>query len=332
MGNKNLRISIVIPTHNSEKTIEKCIKSITNSIYSNFELIIIDDFSTDNTKNLISEINCKKVFNQKKLGSAFSRNIGAKLAKGDIIVFIDSDVRINKGALSNLIKLFSSNKNLASVSGIYCDSRYKNILSEYQNMYEIYIQQAFSKLRNLPYINTSFFAIKKTVFKELGGFDTRFKFANQEDIDFGKRLYNLGYKNIFSDKIRIKHLKEFSFLAFLKKKYYQGHEFIKVYFKQKNNLKMNHLVLSHTRNNVTLVLFLIFICILSFFYPTFLYLLLLWFVLFCFVNSCFINFIKNKKFFHIVAYNLFIILQSFMILLGLACGLINHVLSQKQVQ
>jgi len=326
---KRIKISVVVPTHNSEKTIEKCIKSIIESNYTNFELIIVDDFSFDSTRKMIQKIDAKKVFNQKNMGAASSRNIGASLARGDLIVFIDSDVEVNKDTFSDLIKLFISNKNLTSVSGVYCYNKHQSIISEYQNMYEGYIQQTLSKLKNPPYINTSFFAIKKRIFDRIGGFNTQFKLANQEDIDFGKKLFSLGYKNIFSDKIRIKHLKEFSFLAFLKKKYYQGHEFIKVYSKQKNNLKMNHLVLSHTRNNVTIVLFLIFICLLSFFYPIFLYLLLPGGILFYLINYNFINFIKNKKIFHILAYNLFIILQSFMILFGLTFGGLEHVLLQK---
>ena len=332
MKKKRIEISVVVPTYNSEKTIEKCVKSIINSDYTNFELIIVDDFSTDNTKRLISKIKVRKVFNQKNMGAAYSRNIGARLVKGYLIVFIDSDVEINKGTFSSLIRLFSSNKDLASVNGLYCGNSYQKIISEYQNDYESFIQRTISKLNNPPYINTSFFAIKKSAFKKIGGFDTQFKLANQEDIDFGKKLFSLGYKNIFSDKIKIKHLKEFSFLVFLKKKYYQGHEFIKVYSKQKNNLKMNHLTLSHTRNNVILVLLLIFISAFSFFGPKFSHLLLpllLWAILFYYFNSDFIGYVKVKKINRILAYNFFIILQSFFILFGLILGGFNYVVLRK---
>ncbi|MBL7148257.1 MAG: glycosyltransferase [Nanoarchaeota archaeon] len=328
MKKKRIKISVVVPTYNSEKTIEKCVKSIINSTYTNFELIIVDDFSFDNTRKIIQNIGVK-VFNQKNMGAAASRNIGASLARGDLIVFIDSDVEINKDTFSNLIRLFSSNENLASVSGLYCDNKYQNIISAYQNIYESFIQKTISKLNNPPYINTSFFAIKKSIFKEIGGFNTQFRLANQEDIDFGKTLVSLGYKNIFSGKIKIKHLKEFSFPAFLKKKYYQGNEFIKVYSKQKNNLKMNHLTLDHTRNNVIIALLLIFIGAFSFFEHKLLYLLLLLAISFYYFNSDFINYVKVKKTNRILVYNFFIILQSFFILFGLILGGFKYVVLRK---
>ena len=327
--NKKIKILVVVTTYNSEKTIKECIKSIINNTYTNFELVIVDDFSSDNTKKILKKINAKKVFNQKNMGPAFSRNVGANIVKADLIVFIDSDVEINKDAFSNLIELFKSNKNLTSVSGIYCDNKYPNILSEYENTYQSYIQHTLSKFENPPYTNTSFFVIKKYIFDRLGGFDTQFKLANQEDIEFGKRLYNSGYKNIFSDKIKIKHLKIFNFHIFFKKKYNQGIEFYKLYFKQKDKLKMRHLVLDHGRNNVIIALFLIFIGIFSFFYLKFLYLLLVWGALFYFINSNFINFIKNKKILRIFAYNFFIILQSIFILSGLTFGGLKHVILRK---
>ena len=58
--NKKIKILVVVTTYNSEKTIKECIKSIINNTYTNFELVIVDDFSSDNTKKILKKINAKK--------------------------------------------------------------------------------------------------------------------------------------------------------------------------------------------------------------------------------------------------------------------------------
>ena len=87
-------VSIITPTYNSEEYISVTINSILNQTYSNFELIIIDDFSTDNTLECVKKFDDKriKIFkNNKNRGAAFCRNRGLKNAKGRYLSFCDSD-------------------------------------------------------------------------------------------------------------------------------------------------------------------------------------------------------------------------------------------------
>ena len=90
----NLMISIIIPTYNREKFIANAIKSCLSQTYEYIEIIIIDDFSTDNTKKVIEKIKDKRIKYIKLLnhkGASYSRNIGIKKAKGNYISFLDSD-------------------------------------------------------------------------------------------------------------------------------------------------------------------------------------------------------------------------------------------------
>lgn len=86
-------ISIVIPVYNSDKYIEKCIKSITSQTFNNYEVIIIDDGSTDNSLSVIKKnINNKfKIISQKNSGAGMARNVGINMATGKYITFMDSD-------------------------------------------------------------------------------------------------------------------------------------------------------------------------------------------------------------------------------------------------
>lgn len=110
---ENSLISIILPVYNSEKFLEKCIESILKQTYQNFELIIINDGSTDNSKTICEKFATAhknvKFFNKKNSGVSAARNYGLSKAKGDYICFIDSDDYIEKNYLEILLKTIIEN-------------------------------------------------------------------------------------------------------------------------------------------------------------------------------------------------------------------------------
>lgn len=87
-------ISIIMPTYNREKTIERAIKSVLNQTYSNFELIIVDDCSQDNTEKIVQRIKdsrIKYIKLSENKGACYARNYGINISKGNILSFQDSD-------------------------------------------------------------------------------------------------------------------------------------------------------------------------------------------------------------------------------------------------
>lgn len=103
--NKNV-VSIIVPGYNVEKYIITCLESIENQTYQNFEVIIIDDGSTDNTGNICDQFSKKdnrfKVWHTQNGGISKARNIGLEKAKGEYIVFIDSDDYVHKDYIKRL--------------------------------------------------------------------------------------------------------------------------------------------------------------------------------------------------------------------------------------
>lgn len=91
----NELVSVIMPSYNTEKFVEMSINSVITQTYKNWELIIIDDYSTDNTDNviypLLNDNRIKYFKNSKNLGAAISRNLGLREAKGKWIAFLDSD-------------------------------------------------------------------------------------------------------------------------------------------------------------------------------------------------------------------------------------------------
>ena len=90
------KISVIIPVYNSEKYVRQCVESILNQTFSDFELICIDDKSSDNSVSILKEYACKDnrvkiICNVKNMGAGGTRNVGIKHAKGKYLMFIDAD-------------------------------------------------------------------------------------------------------------------------------------------------------------------------------------------------------------------------------------------------
>ncbi len=108
-----INISIIIPTYNSAHTLRKTLKSIFQQTYKNFEVIIIDSYSTDNTINIVKEFNSKKIkiikiSKNKKL--SYVRYMGIKKSSGSYIAFCDSDDTWDRGKLKTQLTLMGKEK------------------------------------------------------------------------------------------------------------------------------------------------------------------------------------------------------------------------------
>ena len=108
----NLLFSIIIPTYNRAKFITKTINSFLKQKYQNFEIIIIDDGSTDETKKLINQFDDRRIKYYFQLNSerGIARNYGFSKSKGDYINFFDSDDLAYDNHLSSAFEILSSKK------------------------------------------------------------------------------------------------------------------------------------------------------------------------------------------------------------------------------
>jgi glycosyltransferase involved in cell wall biosynthesis len=115
-------ISIIIPIYNSEKYLEQCLDSVLKQSYSNYEVIMIDDESTDSSRMIYEKfVHTDKRFvsyHQKNHGVSGARNKGLDVAKGDIIVFLDSDDMIFPVFLEHIVQLFEEGNDLICFSAV----------------------------------------------------------------------------------------------------------------------------------------------------------------------------------------------------------------------
>ena len=201
---KTPEFSIIIPAHNEEDVIARAIDSILRNTYQNFEIIAVNDGSTDKTKKIVQELMKKyrkiKLLNFKKGHSAaFARNRGAEVAKGKILVFLDADATLPKNSLRKFKELIEGNK---KVDAVITNSKntYKNKLSRtlalFARPFKIKIP---SHTIVTKHIGPCIFTITKKTFNDLNGYDE--KIFYYEDEDLTQRFYNRGYKSIWESMV-----------------------------------------------------------------------------------------------------------------------------------
>ena len=118
--NKNPTVSVIIPTYNRAHLVDRAIQSVLNQTYKDFELIIVDDGSTDNTEDIIKEFQkkderIKYIRHEENRGGSAARNTGIKAAKGEYIAFLDSDDEWLPIKLGRQISEFTNKSKIALV-------------------------------------------------------------------------------------------------------------------------------------------------------------------------------------------------------------------------
>lgn len=204
-------ISIIVPTYNAEKTVGKCIESLFVLEYSNYEIIIVDDDSTDKTKEILAEYkNRIRVIEERHSGPSRCRNTAVLEAKGEFIAFTDSDCVVDRNWLKELMKGFVDS-DVVSVGGSqYSPADETEFGKRVQAFFELtgflsgYIKgknhnQIVEVVHN-PSCNVMY---RKKVFLEIGGFDE--KLWPSEDVDLDYRLKKGGFIFMYNPKAIVYH-------------------------------------------------------------------------------------------------------------------------------
>ncbi len=187
---KNPKISLVIPAYNEEKYIGDCLTHvIQNGGGRFFEIIVIDNASTDKTSEIASGFPLVRVVQEPNKGLTKARQRGFLESKGDVIAMIDADTRMPKNWFSTLIREFSNNDKLACLSGpyVYYDQSWFG-----QLLVKIYYFFAIPLYFFTGYMATGGnFSIRRDVLEKMGGFDTSIAFYG-EDTDIARRASKHG--------------------------------------------------------------------------------------------------------------------------------------------
>jgi len=213
-------VSIIIPNHNGLKFVERCLKSVLSADYPNFEVIFVDDYSTDGSVELVekmfsSDSRLRVIRSDRNLGAAEARNIGIKVAKGKYLCFLDNDAEVDPNWLKELIKVLESNTKIGAVQSKFLhmhDHRRIQALGELIIPYLGWIIRiagekeddgSYDNIQEIVAVTVSM-AVKRKVIDEVGLFDSDL-FIPWEDMDLSWRIWLSGYKEVLAARSRVYH-------------------------------------------------------------------------------------------------------------------------------
>ncbi|MBU9889135.1 MAG: glycosyltransferase family 2 protein [Candidatus Omnitrophica bacterium] len=209
---QNVEHSIIVPVHNGRDTLERCVESIRKSAsLSSYELIIVDDASTDGTSELAARLGARVIRSEKQRGPGAARNRGAGLAQGSLLVFVDADVLVQTDTLRRIEDLMRNEKGIAVVScGFDPACEMTDALSRYKHLYMAHSFQG--QPRDVYWAFSATMAVRASVFREVGGFDEEWRVL--EDEMLGRKISQKGYRVTFQGQLRVRHLRRYAFSDF----------------------------------------------------------------------------------------------------------------------
>ncbi len=256
-------LSMVIPVYNGGELFRNCLLSVKQFAPPDTEIIVVADGDTDGSRNLAQEFTTKIIINDRPLGPANARNLGAEIATGDLIFFLDADVSINEQTITKIKLFFAKNPEITALIGSYDDQPgATNFLSQYKNLFHHYIHQQSQEEASTFWGACG--VIKRDIFLKIGGFNEDYKLPSVEDIELGYRLKEAGYHISLCKDIQVKHLKKWGVISLLKAEIFQRAIPWTILLLKYDKI-INDLNLSWTnRFSVILVYTLLFFTLLSF--------------------------------------------------------------------
>jgi cellulose synthase/poly-beta-1,6-N-acetylglucosamine synthase-like glycosyltransferase len=189
-------VSVLIPAHNEEESIEMTLKSVQALDYPKnlIEIIVIDDASTDNTRESIKRAGgATLLINKKNMGKARSLNRAIKIAKGEYIACIDADSTVDRGILKKMIGHFGDPE-VACVTPALKVMKPRNFLEKIQAaeyLLNIFLRKSLDVIDSIHVTPGVFSVYRKSVLAEVGGFDEN---NLTEDMEIALRIHEAGYR------------------------------------------------------------------------------------------------------------------------------------------
>lgn len=204
------RVSVVIPSYNGDRYLSQAIDSVLSQTYSNYEIVIVDDGSTDNTSNIIQHYidthqnpSLIRYILQSNQGVAAARNRGIQEARGELIALLDQDDVFLPEKLAHQVDCFDANPRVAIVNSGWrlIDQNNHNIsdIEPWHNLPDLTLETWITRTPILP----SSLMFRRECWEAVGGFNSRFN--GVDDVDFIWRLGLQGYSAIWLPEITVNY-------------------------------------------------------------------------------------------------------------------------------
>jgi GT2 family glycosyltransferase len=206
---------VIIPAHNAGTHLRQTLSALFASLELPWEVIVVDDGSSDDTREVAAGFPVKVCRTDKRRGPAFARNLGAKSASGELLLFLDADVCVRPDTIAKVREHFRANPKLDALIGSYDYSpQCPEFLSQYRNLLHAYVHQCGSEAASTFWSGCG--AIRRRLFLDHSGFLERFGRPAIEDIELGYRLIRAGCNITLDHDLQVTHLKRWTFWNLVK--------------------------------------------------------------------------------------------------------------------
>ncbi|MER7836890.1 glycosyltransferase family 2 protein [Streptomyces sp. NPDC096040] len=180
-------VSVIIPNYNYEKTLPACLDAVFAQTLQPLEVIVVDDASTDRSRDIIRRYSCTLIENAGNSGVSAVRNRGAAASRGDILFFVDSDVALAPDALENAVRVLTEDPGCGFVHGVPADRPLYDDgpVERYRVLHAHYFHR-----RSVGVVDSAFFmlgAVRREVFEAVGPLNERLR--DSEDLEYSDRLH-----------------------------------------------------------------------------------------------------------------------------------------------
>jgi glycosyltransferase involved in cell wall biosynthesis len=231
-------ISVIIPMYNAENTIIQALKGLENQTRKDFEVIVVDDGSTDLSSELIEAFKKEsklpiRLLNQENSGPAKARNLGVEHSEGEIIIFLDSDCIPPENWVEGIVKPLNGR-----VVGCNCGYKVKNKESLIARYIDYEIAKRHEKLigKTVDTIGSYSASFFKNIFIKANGFSTEYPIASGEDFDLAFNIRKMGYDLVFTGETFVYHYHPNSLKKYLKQQFGRGYWRVKMYLRNKDKI------------------------------------------------------------------------------------------------
>ncbi|HVG30759.1 MAG TPA: glycosyltransferase [Pyrinomonadaceae bacterium] len=224
-------ISVVVPARDAAAHLPRCLDALLNSHYPRFEIVVVDDASTDATADIARSRGCTVLRLAAQGGPAAARNRGARAARGDLLLFVDADVEVRGDTVARAAAHFVTpgdaatnaggsktvaGEGVAAVFGSYDDAPAEtNFASQFKNLFHHYTHQHSSRRASTFWAGCG--AVRRDAFDAVGGFDARrYARPSVEDIELGYRLRRAGFPVALDPELQAKHLKRWTLVSLVR--------------------------------------------------------------------------------------------------------------------
>jgi glycosyltransferase involved in cell wall biosynthesis len=195
-------VSVVIPNYNGERTLEACVRSALGQTCRPGEVIVVDDASTDCSREIARRLPCTLIELPRNRGVSAARNAGAAASTGDVLFFLDSDEALAPDAVANAVAILCSDPAVGCVHGVIAP---EPLIDDGPIERYRVLHQYWWRARAAGDVQTAMFgqtAIRRAVFEAAGPFDERLR--DSEELEYSERLAPIA-RIVLTDRIVAYH-------------------------------------------------------------------------------------------------------------------------------